>query len=86
MSIEELKAELSDEDKEDYSELFAENLTEAIDKDLDAKLKAHNEYIDYLKKMIEQEEKALSKADNDSSSKSTLGSLTIARAMATRCC
>ena len=42
-----------------------ESLKESIDKDLDAKLKAHNEYIDYLKKMIEQEEKALSKADNE---------------------
>lgn len=43
----------------------AESLTEDIDKDLDAKLKAHNDYIDYLKKMIEQEEDALSRADNE---------------------
>ena len=42
-----------------------ENLTEAVDKDLDAKLKAHNEYIEYWKKMLEQEEKALSRADNE---------------------
>jgi hypothetical protein len=42
-----------------------ESLTEGIDKDLDAKLKAHNDYIDYLKKMIEQEEEALGKADNE---------------------
>lgn len=42
-----------------------ESLTEDIDKDLDAKLKAHNDYIDYLKKMIEQEEEALGKADNE---------------------
>lgn len=42
-----------------------ESLTEDIDKDLDAKLKAHNDYIDYLKKMIKQEEDALSRADNE---------------------
>ena len=42
-----------------------ESLNESIDKDLDAKLKAHNEYIEYLKKMLEQEEEALSRADNE---------------------
>ena len=42
-----------------------ESLTEDIDKDLDAKLKAHNDYINYLKKMIEQEEDALGRADNE---------------------
>ena len=40
-------------------------INESIDKDLDAKLKAHNDYIDYLKKMIEQEEEALGRADNE---------------------
>lgn len=65
MSIEELKAELSDEDKADYPELFTESLTEAVDKELDAKLKAHNEYIEYLKDMIEKEEKSLANAKND---------------------
>lgn len=42
-----------------------EALTEDVDKDLDAKLKAHNDYIDYLKTMIAQEEEALKKAENE---------------------
>ena len=42
-----------------------ESLNEGIDKDLDDKLKAHNDYIDYLKKMIEDEEAALAKANNE---------------------
>jgi hypothetical protein len=42
-----------------------ESLTEDIDKDLDAKLKAHNDYIEYLKKMIEDEEANLAKATNE---------------------
>ena len=40
-------------------------LTEAVDKELDDKLKAHNEYIEYLKDMIEKEEKSLANAKND---------------------
>jgi len=40
-------------------------LTEEVDKDLDAKLKAHNDYIAYLQQMIKQEEEALKSADND---------------------
>ena len=44
---------------------LGESLTEEVDKDLDKKLKAHNDYIEYLKKMIEQEEAALKSADND---------------------
>ena len=58
---------VNDENGDIYikEEMAEESLTEAIDKDLDAKLKAHNEYIDYLKKMIEQEEKALSRTDNE---------------------
>ena len=42
-----------------------EGLTEDVDKDLDKKLKAHNDYIAYLQQMIKQEEEALKKADND---------------------
>lgn len=45
--------------------LTAESLTEDIDKDLDAKLKAHNDYIEYLKNMIKQEEESLKKAENE---------------------
>ncbi len=45
--------------------LVEETVTEGVDKELDAKLKAHNEYIDYLKKMIEQEEEALKHATNE---------------------
>jgi len=40
-------------------------LTEASVKDLDAKLKAHNDYINYLKKMISQEEAALKSTTNE---------------------
>ena len=42
-----------------------ESLTEEVDKDLEDKLKAHNDYIDYLKSMINQEEEALKKAENE---------------------
>ena len=42
-----------------------ESLTEDIDKDLDAKLKAHNDYIEYLKNMIKQEEESLKNAENE---------------------
>jgi hypothetical protein len=42
-----------------------EALTEEVDKDLEDKLKAHNDYIDYLKSMINQEEEALKKAENE---------------------
>ena len=44
---------------------FGEALTEEVDKDLDEKLKAHNDYIAYLQQMIKQEEEALKKAEND---------------------
>jgi len=44
---------------------IGESLTEEVDKDLDAKLKAHNDYIAYLQQMIKQEEEALKKAEND---------------------
>lgn len=42
-----------------------EALTEEVDKDLDDKLKAHNDYIEYLKNMIAQEEESLKKAENE---------------------
>ena len=49
-----------------WTESFSgEKLTEEIDKDLETKLKAHNDYIAYLQQMIKQEEEALKKADNE---------------------
>lgn len=48
-----------------YIDNASDLLTEAVDKELDAKLKAHNEYIEYLKDMIEKEEKSLATAKND---------------------
>ena len=42
-----------------------EELTEEVDKDLDKKLKAHNDYIAYLQQMIKQEEEALKKTNNE---------------------
>jgi hypothetical protein len=42
-----------------------EALTEAVDKELQAKLDAHNEYIKFLQEEIEKEEKALEAAKND---------------------
>ena len=58
---------LSKEASENESEHKSENLTlnEEVDKDLDEKLKAHNDYIAYLRQMIKQEEEALKKAEND---------------------
>lgn len=42
-----------------------ESLEEDVDKDLETKLEAHNEYISYLTKVIEEEEKALAKEANE---------------------
>ena len=42
-----------------------EELNESKDKELDKKLALHNEYIDYLQKMIEQEEAALKNTENE---------------------
>ena len=58
---------LSKEASENESEHKSENLAlnEEIGKDLDEKLKAHNDYIAYLQQMIKQEEEALKKAEND---------------------
>lgn len=50
---------------EEDEEVVEESLTEAVDKDLDDKLKAHNEYIEYLKDEIEKAEKSLENAKND---------------------
>jgi hypothetical protein len=60
-------AETEEEKKE---ESFAAHTGEALvedlgdDKDLDAKLDAHNEYIEYLRNTIAQEEAALEKTEN----------------------
>jgi hypothetical protein len=40
-------------------------LNEEVDKDLDKKLAEHNDYIEYLKNLINQDEEALKKAEND---------------------
>lgn len=61
ISVEEAKQRLMKEDPEEAEHI----LTEAVDKELDDKLKAHNEYVEYLKEMIEKEEKALANAKND---------------------
>ncbi len=53
------------EDVEVSEEETLESLNEGIDKELDDKLKAHNDYIEYLKKMIEEEEASLAKATNE---------------------
>ena len=60
LDLEPVDAEETEEKKE-----VEESLTEDVDKDLDDKLKEHNEYIEYLKNMIKQEEEALTKADNE---------------------
>lgn len=58
-------------DAEEESDLKTENeskkltLNEDIDDDLDAKLKAHDEYIAHLRTTIEQEEKALEAEKNE---------------------
>lgn len=60
LDLEPVEAEETEEEEE-----VKESLTEEIDKDLEDKLKAHNDYIDYLKTMINQEEDALKKAENE---------------------
>ena len=60
-----------DEEPEKTEEAFSvhgsESLVEELsdDADLDAKLEAHNEYIEYLRTAIAQEEEKLEKADNE---------------------
>lgn len=51
--------------KMDNLEVETESLQEGVESELDDKLKAHNEYIEYLKEMIEKEEKSLANAKND---------------------
>ena len=53
---------------EEESENKSENVTlneEVEDKDLDKKLAAHNEYIEYLRSSIAEKEEALKKAENE---------------------
>lgn len=57
--------ELEPMEDEEAEEEVQESLREEVDKDLEDKLKAHNDYIDYLKGMINQEEEALKKAENE---------------------
>lgn len=45
--------------------LSDDSLNEAVDKELDNKLKAHNDYIEYLKNEIEKTEKELENAKNE---------------------
>lgn len=45
--------------------LSDDSLNEAVDKELDNKLKAHNDYIEYLKDEIEKAEKELENAKNE---------------------
>lgn len=68
LDIEEEPAEDEEEKKE---EAFVAHAGEALveeladDKELDAKLDAHNEYIEYLRTILAQEEEALEKTDNE---------------------
>ena len=68
--LDDLNLDLEEPEEEKKEESFAahtgELLTEEVedDADLDAKLAAHNEYIEYLRTTIAQEE-ALEKADNE---------------------
>lgn len=57
--------ELEPMEDDEAEEEVQESLREEVDKDLEDKLKAHNDYIDYLKGMINQEEEALKKAENE---------------------
>ena len=68
--LEDLDLNLEDEEtktEESFTAHTGEALVEELadDKDLDAKLDAHNEYIEYLRAAIEQEEAALEKATNE---------------------
>lgn len=65
ISEEETEEPTEENEEENEEEVIEESLNEAVDKELDDKLKAHNEYIEYLKEMIEKEEKSLASAKND---------------------
>lgn len=65
-----IEEEPAEEDEEKKEESFVAHTGEALveeladDKELDAKLEAHNEYIEYLRNMIAQEEAAIEKTEN----------------------
>ena len=69
--LEDLDLNLEDEEEEKKEESFTahegEPLVEELadDKELDAKLEAHNEFIEYLRAAIAQEEEKLEKATNE---------------------
>lgn len=67
--LEELDLNLEDEEEqkeESFTSHSGEALVEELsDSDLDAKLEAHNEYIEYLRSALAQEEEALEKAKNE---------------------
>jgi len=73
LNLDELDLNIEDEtsDEEVEESHFVEHTGEALvedladDKDLDDKLKAHSEYIEYLRDAIAQEEEKLEKATND---------------------
>jgi len=66
-----LEEEPTGEEEEKKEEAFVSHVGDTLveeladDKELDAKLDAHSEYIDYLRAAIAQEEAALEKADNE---------------------
>ena len=66
-----LDLDLEDTEEEKTEESFTTRTGEALvedlsdDKELDAKLEAHNEYIEYLRNAINQEEEKLEKATNE---------------------
>lgn len=60
-------AETNEADKENNEaalDAFAAKLTEDVDKDLDKKIKDHNDYIEYIRSEIAKEEEAAEKTDN----------------------
>lgn len=69
--LDELDLNIEDDEEEKTEEAFVahtgDTLVEDVqdDAELDAKLKAHTDYIEYLRTTISQEEKALEKADNE---------------------
>ena len=69
--LEALDLDLEDEEEEKTEESFTSHEGELLvedvqdDKELDAKLDAHNEYIEYLRAVIADEEAKLEKVDNE---------------------
>lgn len=66
LDVEEEPTEEEEKKEESFTAPAGEALVEELtdDKELDAKLEAHNEYIEYLRNMIAQEEAALEKTEN----------------------